>query len=160
MKKLNLGYFTTFALIVSGINTGSLIASVKPSVTDEVAVENTGKNSRGVDSVFVNTLNTSTAYHLTLVKPMDGSNLGTFLKEKIRYPDNALNNNVEGVVLVKVRVDGNGFVSDVKAVESADGDLTSEVIKAVEDLRFQPILQNGYPASYNLILPVKFELIK
>jgi len=67
--------------------------------------------------------------------------------------------NTEGVVKVQFKVEPNGLVSDVSLVEKADDTLSDEVMDAVKKLRLRPIIQNGIPVSYKLLLSVRFELI-
>ena len=115
--------------------------------------------SLSVDSVFVNMGEAASSNLLSLIKPMDNKDLRTVFTKEINYPRIAVESNTEGVVKVQFKVEPNGHVSDVSVVDEADDTLSDEVMDAVKKLRLRPIIQNGIPVSYKLILSVRFELI-
>ena len=159
MKKLNLAYFVAIAFVMSGISAKSLVASVRSSVTDRVAIEK-DKGLADVDSVIVGIDYTSSVNLLAYVKPVEDMDLKTMFKEKIKYPGDALEDGIEGTVRVKFTVEEDGSVSNIKAIEKSNKSLTNEVLESLKTIQLQPIIQNGFPVRYNLILPVKFELIE
>jgi len=159
MKRLNLGYFIAVALIVSAISTKSLFASGRAVVRDAVPVNNEMNNSAETDSVILKGSVSKEELHSYLARPLSGSKLTTLLKGNIKYPEAASENGIKGKVQVLFTVDKNGSVSDIKVIETPHEELSGEVEKALKQVRFEPVIQNGMPLQYKLILPVRFELL-
>jgi protein TonB len=83
-----------------------------------------------------------------------------FLNKNLRYPDDALNNEIQGAVMVQFIVDKDGNVSDVEAVGGPDkGGLREEAIRVIKKSgKWTPALQNGkYVKSYKR-QPVTFNI--
>ena len=83
-----------------------------------------------------------------------------FLNKNLRYPDDALNNEIQGAVMVQFIVDKDGNVSDVEAVSGPDkGGLREEAIRVIKKSgKWTPALQNGrYVKSYKK-QPVTFSI--
>ncbi len=82
-----------------------------------------------------------------------------YIAENLRYPQLALENNVQGRVVVKFVVNKNGTVGDAQVVKSIDPDLDKEAIRVVKTLpKFQPGRQNGHAVNVWYTLPVRFKL--
>ncbi len=64
---------------------------------------------------------------------------------------------VQGDVEVEARISEAGDVTDVKVV-SGNALLTSTVVKAVKDWKFQPFQENGKPATAVAVLRFSFKL--
>lgn len=83
-----------------------------------------------------------------------------FLNKNLRYPDDALINEIQGVVQVRFIVDKDGNVSDVEAISGpADGGLREEAARVIRRSgKWTPALQNGrYVRSYK-IQPITFHI--
>ena len=154
MNKSNLGYVMAIVLILSVISVESGFASVKTFANSNATMYNTG-----IDSVVVNSRNSTIEKNVSLPQPMDGTDLATVLEKKIKYPEKALNNSVEGEVQVLCTVEANGLVSDLKIMEGDNEQLTQEVAQAMRNVRFKPAMQNGYPVRYTMLIPVRFEVV-
>ena len=141
------------------MSTESLFASDKAVAKDAVSLNTDRKNLEDVDSVIIKGSLSEEEYHSLLARPVNGSKLISLLKGKIRYPYAASENGIEGRVQVLFTVDQNGSVSSVKVIESPHEDLSGEVKNALKQIRFEPVIQNGVPLQYKLILPVRFELL-
>ena len=159
MKKLNLSYVAAFVLFGSVLSTGNLKGSDNNKANDGIVMNINEDIALSVDSVFVNREEVSSLNLLSLIKPIDNKDLRTVFTQEISYPVVALEANREGVVKVQFSVGPNGHISEVNVVEKADDTLADEVTDAVKKLRLQPIIQNGIPVSYRLLLSVRFELI-
>jgi len=72
------------------------------------------------------------------------------------YPDLALQNGVEGSVVLKVLVGTDGGVEDVHTI-SGDALLADAAEYAVRQWRFRPYLANGRPAEFETHITVNFE---
>ena len=83
-----------------------------------------------------------------------------FLNKNLHYPDDALNNEIQGAVMVQFIVDKDGNVSDVEAVGGPDkGGLREEAVRVIKKSgKWTPALQNGrYVKSYKK-QPVTFSI--
>lgn len=97
----------------------------------------------------------------TTVVPLvysDVSNVQKCLREKICYPANAVLKEIEGDVRVLCRVGCDGHVTEAKVLSSTNVSLEKEVLRAVSELTFMPVIENGFTKSYTLIIPVKFRI--
>lgn len=75
------------------------------------------------------------------------------------YPKAALDNRLEGRVVVRVEVLSNGLVGDAKIhVSSGFASLDRQALITVKAWRFNPALQNGTPVMQWVNIPVTFRL--
>jgi len=82
-----------------------------------------------------------------------------YLGDNIHYPPLAIENNVQGTVVVMFVVTKTGQVGEVKVARSKDPDLDKEAVRVVKSLpKFQPGKQNGNAVNVWFTLPVKFKL--
>jgi protein TonB len=59
---------------------------------------------------------------------------------KVEYTTDAVQNNVEGKIVLQMVVCSNGSVSDIRIDESLPFGLTERAIEAIRKVRFQPAL--------------------
>ena len=82
-----------------------------------------------------------------------------YLSSHINYPPMAVENGIQGRVVVEFVVDNTGKVGEVKVVRSVDKDLDKEAVRVCKSLpKFAPGRQNGHPVSVWYTLPVTFKL--
>lgn len=83
-----------------------------------------------------------------------------FLNKNLRFPDDALNNNIQGTVIVQFIVDKEGNVSDVQAISGPDqGGLRDEAIRVIRRSgQWLPAIQNGVKVKSYKRQPVIFVL--
>jgi protein TonB len=82
-----------------------------------------------------------------------------FITTHLVYPPAAVENNVEGKVLVQFVVDRQGYVKDVKVFRSVNRELDSAAISVVKLMpRWTPGSQDGEPVNVRYSLPVTFRL--
>jgi protein TonB len=83
-----------------------------------------------------------------------------YLNKNFRYPDDALNNEVQGTVVVQFVVDKEGAVSDVQAVSGPTaGGLREEAMRVIRQSgRWIPAIQNGRKVKSYKQQPIIFEL--
>ena len=72
-----------------------------------------------------------------------------FLKESLEVPytSEAVQNKVEGKIVLKLMVCSDGRVSDITTDESLAFGLTERAIEAIKKARFQPALLGTQPVS-------------
>ncbi len=82
-----------------------------------------------------------------------------WLADHIRYPQLAIENNIQGRVIVMFVVDKTGKVGDAKVVRGKDPDLDKEALRVVKSLpKFQPGKQNGQAVNVWYTCPINFKL--
>jgi periplasmic protein TonB len=81
-----------------------------------------------------------------------------YLNRNFRYPDDAINNEIQGTVLVQFIVDQVGNVSDVQAISGPDaGGLRDEAIRVIRKSgQWLPAIQNGSKVKSYKKQPVIF----
>lgn len=91
--------------------------------------------------------------------PGGDAELYKFISSNLNYPAMAIENNVQGKVIVQFVVMKDGSVGNVKVVRSVDRDLDNEAIRVCKKLpKFIPGKQNGQPVNVWYTLPVTFKL--
>jgi protein TonB len=83
-----------------------------------------------------------------------------YLNKNFRYPDEAVNNEIQGVVVVQFIVDKEGNVSDVQAMSGPEsGGLREEAIRVIKKSgKWQPAVQNGRQVKSYKRQPIVFKL--
>ncbi len=86
-----------------------------------------------------------------------------FIYFNLKYPEQARNKNIEGMVVTKLLINKNGNLDDFEILRSADANLTSAVEDVVNQLKAEitwiPGLKNGdQNVNAEFVLPVKFKL--
>ncbi len=86
-----------------------------------------------------------------------------FLYSKLRYPDIARENNVDGTVVIQFVVEKDGTVKNASIIRDIGAGCGEEALRVVnlmnsEGLRWSPGKQRGQPVKVMFILPVKFKL--
>lgn len=83
----------------------------------------------------------------------------SFLNENIKYPPKAVQDKVEGKVIVQFMVKKTGKIDDVKVLRSVRKDLDDEAVRVVKMMPdFIPAKQNGEVADMPYTIPVSFKL--
>jgi len=84
-----------------------------------------------------------------------------FLNENVKYPTIAVENNIEGKVVVQFVVDRDGSITDVQVVKSVDPSLDKEAKRVISAMpRWVPGIQDGKPVRVKYTVPVNFALPK
>ena len=91
--------------------------------------------------------------------PGGDAELYKFISQNLNYPAMAIENGVQGKVIVQFVVTKDGSIGNVKVVRSVDRDLDNEAIRVCKKLpKFIPGKQNGQPVNVWYTLPVTFKL--
>ena len=91
--------------------------------------------------------------------PGGEAELMKYLSTHIKYPQMAMENNVQGQVVVQFVVQKDGSIGEVKVVRSKDPDLDREAVRVVKTLpNFIPGKMNGQAVNVWYTLPVRFKL--
>lgn len=82
-----------------------------------------------------------------------------WISNHIKYPAIAMENNVQGRVVVQFVVTKNGSIGEVKVVRGKDPDLDKEAVRVVKTLpNFIPGKMNGQAVNVWYTLPINFKL--
>lgn len=82
-----------------------------------------------------------------------------YLYQNIQYPPTAIQNNVQGRVIVQFIIDETGQVGDVKVVRSVSDEVDAEAVRVVKALpKFEPGRQDGEPVAVWYTLPISFKM--
>jgi protein TonB len=83
-----------------------------------------------------------------------------YLNKNLRYPDDAVNNEIQGTVVVQFIVDKEGNVSDVQPISGPDnGGLREEAVRVIKKSgKWTPAVQNGRQVKSYKKQPIVFKL--
>lgn len=85
--------------------------------------------------------------------------LMSYLSKSVKYPEEALKDNVQGRVIVGFIVEKDGSVSNAKIIRSVDSALDKEAIRIVMSMpKWTPGRQNGRNVRTKYNVPVNFKL--
>ncbi len=91
--------------------------------------------------------------------PGGDAELMKYLSKNIKYPTMAMENNIQGRVVVQFVVTKTGSIGEVKVIRSVDPDLDREAIRVCKSLpKFIPGKMNGQAVNVWYTLPVNFKL--
>lgn len=82
-----------------------------------------------------------------------------FLQENVKYPENAMKNNVQGRVIVQFVVEKDGTPTEFKVVRAVDPDLDAEALRVLKTMpKWKPGMQKGEVVRVKYTVPVTFRL--
>lgn len=104
-------------------------------------------------------------YSTVEAKPtFEGGDANAFVKyvqANLKYPENALENDIEGKVTVNFVVDANGKVRNARVVKGVDEELDAEALRVVSSSpAWAPAKQNGKNVPVTCSIPVTFKIVK
>jgi len=82
-----------------------------------------------------------------------------YIAKNIKYPEEAIINNIQGRVTLKFVVNADGSVNRIEILKGVDPLLDQEAVRVVGTLpKFKPGKQNGIPVPVWFMVPVNFQL--
>ena len=82
-----------------------------------------------------------------------------FLQDNLKYPENAMKNNVQGRVIVQFVVEKDGTLTEFKVARSVDPDLDAEALRVLQTMpKWKPGMQRGEVVRVKYTVPVSFKL--
>ena len=91
--------------------------------------------------------------------PGGNDSLISFLQKNLHYPQEALNEGIEGRVYVAFIIKENGSISNVQVTQSVDPLLDAEAVRVVQSMpKWSPAEKNGKAVRSIFFLPVIFSL--
>ena len=83
----------------------------------------------------------------------------TFMKDNMKYPEDAEKQKVEGRVLVQFIVEKDGSLSNVKVLRSVFPSLDAEAVRVVKAMpKWKAVRQKGEPVRVKYTIPIMFKL--
>ena len=83
-----------------------------------------------------------------------------FIEKNIWYPDMEHDNDVQGEVKVRFKIDENGVVGDVKIISRISPGIDKSAIKAIKSMpTWKPAMYHNKPIPSYYILPIRFSLV-
>ena len=89
----------------------------------------------------------------------DANDFSKWVNSHIEYPQEAVDKNIAGKVVLQFTVNKLGEVKDVKVVRGVNELLDNEAVRVVASSpKWEPATQNGVPVSVNYTFPVIFKI--
>lgn len=80
------------------------------------------------------------------------------IQSKIKYPEEAKRNGIEGRVFIQAFIDETGNVADAKVIKVVGHGLDEAALEAVKQTKFTPGKQKGEPVKVQVSIPIQFKL--
>jgi TonB family protein len=104
-------------------------------------------------------LNTEKNIYFVAVEQMPEPIGGLYaIQSKIKYPEEAKRNGIEGRVFIQAFIDETGNVADAKVIKGVGSGLDEAALEAVKQTKFIPGKQEGKPVKVQVTIPIVFKL--
>ena len=91
--------------------------------------------------------------------PGGNAAFNNYIKAHITYPERAVDNNIEGMVLVGFKIEKDGSIVDFKVLRAIGYGCEQAIIKVLKNCRaWKPAIDNGRPVSMIGTVAVNFRL--
>ncbi|HYG37691.1 MAG TPA: TonB family protein [Cytophagales bacterium] len=91
--------------------------------------------------------------------PNFNGDLGKFLRNNLKYPEQAQRMGIEGKVFLSFIVGADGSIRDVKVIKGINKELDDEAIRVIKKMpSWNPGKQSGVAVSVHYALPINFKL--
>jgi protein TonB len=91
--------------------------------------------------------------------PGGRKNMIQFIHTNLKYPKSAKKDNVEGTVILNIKVEKNGKIENIKVIQSVRDDLDAEAIRLIRKMpKWKPGEQHGKPIIVSFNFPIRFKL--
>jgi TonB family protein len=80
------------------------------------------------------------------------------IKNKLRYPDEARDNNIEAIVLLQLFIDHRGNIRDITVISDPGYGFAEEAVRAFAGIKCKPATKDGIPISITIRKKVRFKL--
>lgn len=81
-----------------------------------------------------------------------------YAQSLVRYPQMAIEANIQGRVVVQMVIDKNGNVQQPRVVRGIGGGCDEEAIRVLKQVKFKPGMQRGKPVSVQYTIPIVFKI--
>jgi len=81
-----------------------------------------------------------------------------FLKDNLKYPDEAKRNDINGKVFIKFTIEKDGCVGDVQTLKGIGGGCDEEAVRVIKEMpQWKPGYIKGKPVRISLVIPILFK---
>ncbi|MGQ9643794.1 MAG: energy transducer TonB [Ignavibacterium sp.] len=80
------------------------------------------------------------------------------IQSKIKYPEAAKNQGIEGKVFIQAFINESGNVDNAKVIKGIGGGCDEAALDAVMQTKFKPGIHNGKPVKVQVSIPIMFKL--
>lgn len=102
---------------------------------------------------------TAKKYHYVQQMPRVGFDLQQYLSKNVHYPKSAIDNNIEGRVVVQFVVNEDGSIGDCEVIRSLNKECDAEALRVIKNMtKWTPGKQDGKPVKVVFTQPVSFKL--
>ena len=85
--------------------------------------------------------------------------MNEYLSNSIIYPEYAVDNNIEGKVILEFVIDIDGTITDIKIKHSVHESLDNEALRVVKSMpKWKPGILRGESVRVRFTLPINFHL--
>lgn len=93
------------------------------------------------------------------IMPVAGYSIPNYLRKTMTYPDNSRNNNIEGRIIIRFKIDTTGGIKDAKVVKSLSPETDAEALRAVVNMPpWQSGIQDDKKVEVFFNLPIVYKL--
>ena len=86
-------------------------------------------------------------------------NLNNYLRENLEYPQNAVDNNLEGRVIIEFIINTDGTLSNIHVQNGIHESLEKEALRVVNSMpKWKPGKNNGKHVKVKYVLPINFTI--
>ncbi|RTQ44867.1 energy transducer TonB [Hymenobacter gummosus] len=157
------GYCLTILLFL-GLSAGAWAQTGRTLAVNGASADSASPQSDGGAAAPTAAPAAPAVYHVAEVMPgFPGGNAAqlAFLRDKLRYPDEALQKGISGKVLVQFVVDERGHLLDPKVVRGLGAGLDEEALRLVRIMPWwTPGLVGGQPVKVAITLPIVFRALE
>ena len=86
--------------------------------------------------------------------------LRSFIKNNLKYPQKALENKIEGNVLVRYKVNSIGEIFNIQIIQGLGFGCDEEAIRIIKKLKYPKLLNRKIKVTTNKKISIKFRLPK
>ena len=85
--------------------------------------------------------------------------LMTWIKDNLKYPENARESHIEGKVIMRLTIEKDGTVTNPRVVRGVNEELNAEALRLASIMpKWAPGKNNGMPVRTYYIVPINFRL--
>ena len=141
--------FSVAILLAGVLGTNNLMAESKDgSLSVDICAPEPEDDSSEVD-LYINVDKRATF-------PGGNNKAIAFIKENLKYPEDAANYGIQGRVIVKFVVEEDGSISDIEVVRGVYPSLDAEAVRVVKLMpKWQPAERGGKPVRSRLYFHIK-----
>jgi len=144
--------FSVAILLAGVLGTNNLMAESKDgSLIVDICAPESEDDSSEDDHLYIN------EYNKRAIFPGGQIKMATFIKENLKYPEDA--DGAHGRVIVNFVVEEDGSISDIKVVRGVHPSLDAEAVRVVKLMpKWKPAERGGKPVRTKYTLPISFRI--